>query len=54
MSRTSLIYSHMGFKYRMLFDALHWSEEEDHNRVLDAVEKSMALIRKMIFRVIIG
>jgi acetoin utilization protein AcuC len=38
----------------MLFDAMHWAEEDDRNRALDAVEKSIAAIRKTVFPVILG
>jgi acetoin utilization protein AcuC len=44
----------LGFPHRMLLDAMHWAEEDDRNRALDAVEKSIAAIRKTIFPVIIG
>lgn len=44
----------LGYKNRMLLDAMHWAEEEERNRALDAVESSIALIRKTIFPVIIG
>lgn len=44
----------MGFQNKMLPDAMHWAEEDDRNRALDAVERSIATIRKKIFPVIIG
>jgi len=44
----------MGYKNRMLYDAMHWAEEEERNRALDAVESSIAVIKKMVFPVIIG
>lgn len=44
----------MGFPHRMLFDAMHWAEEEERNLALDAVERSIAAIRKTIFPVLIG
>ncbi|MGA2151297.1 MAG: acetoin utilization protein AcuC [Geobacteraceae bacterium] len=44
----------LGFPHRMLLDAMHWAEEDDRNRALDAVEKSIAVIRKTVFPVIIG
>lgn len=44
----------MGFPHRMLLDAMHWAEENDRNRALDAVEKSIAKLRKTIFPIIIG
>jgi len=43
----------MGFKNRMLYDAMHWAEEEERNRALDAVENSIAILKKMVFPVII-
>ncbi len=46
--------SGMGFPHRMLLDAMHWAEDDDRNRALDAVEKSISAIRKTIFPVIIG
>jgi acetoin utilization protein AcuC len=33
---------------------MHWAQEDDRNRALDAVEISIAKIRKKIFPVIIG
>jgi acetoin utilization protein AcuC len=44
----------LGFPHRMLLDAMHWSEEDDRMRALDAVEKSIRAIRKTVFPVIIG
>lgn len=44
----------MGYHNRMLLDAMHWAQEDDRNRALDAVEKSIAAIRKKVFPVIIG
>lgn len=46
--------SAMGLNNTMLLDAMYWAEESDRNRALDAVEKSIAAIRKRIFPVIIG
>ena len=46
--------SDMGFPHKMLLDAMHWAAEDDRNRALDAVEKSISFIRKKIFPVIIG
>ncbi len=43
------IIEEMGFPNKMLFDAMHWAEEDDRNRALDAVEKSIAAIRKTVF-----
>jgi len=44
----------LGFSNRMLLDAMHWAAEDDRNRALDAVERSIAAIRKTVFPVIIG
>jgi acetoin utilization protein AcuC len=44
----------LGFPHKMLLDAMHWAAEDDRNRALDAVEKSISAIRKKIFPVIIG
>ncbi|ACM21261.1 histone deacetylase family protein [Geotalea daltonii FRC-32] len=44
----------MGFPHRMLLDAMHWAEDDDRNRALDAVERTIAKVRKSIFPVIIG
>jgi acetoin utilization protein AcuC len=33
---------------------MHWSEEHERNLALDAVEKSIGLIRKTVFPGIIG
>jgi acetoin utilization protein AcuC len=44
----------LGYPHNMLLDAMHWAEEDDRNRALDAVEKSIAAIRKTVFPVIIG
>ena len=46
--------STLGFPHRMLLDAMHWSEEDDRMRALDAVEKSIRAIRKTVFPVIVG
>jgi len=46
--------SAMGYPHRMLFDAMHWAEEEERNLALDAVEKCIAAIRKTVFPVLIG
>ena len=46
--------SGLGFPHRMLLDAMHWAADDDRNRALDAVEKSIAAIRKTVFPVIIG
>jgi len=44
----------LGYPNRMLLDAMHWAEDDDRNRALDAVEKSIAAIKKKVFPVIIG
>lgn len=44
----------LGYQNRMLLDAMHWAEADDRNRALDAVEKSIAAIRKKVFPIIIG
>ena len=44
----------LGYENRMLLDAMHWAEEEERNRALDAVERSIAVIRTNIFPLIIG
>ncbi len=44
----------LGFPNRMLLDAMHWSQDDDRNLALDAVERSIAAIRKTVFPVIIG
>ncbi|HEU0265552.1 MAG TPA: acetoin utilization protein AcuC, partial [Geobacterales bacterium] len=44
----------LGFGNRMLLDAMHWAEEDDRNRALDGVEKSIATLRRTVFPLIIG
>lgn len=44
----------LGYPNRMLLDAMHWAEEDDRNRALDAVERSIAAIRESVFPIIIG
>lgn len=44
----------LGYPNRMLLDAMHWAEDDDRNRALDAVEKSIAAIKKKVFPIIIG
>ncbi len=44
----------LGFPHRMLLDAMHWAEEDDRNRALDAVEKSISFIRETVFPVVVG
>jgi acetoin utilization protein AcuC len=46
--------SAMGYSNRMLFDAMHWAEEDDRNMALYAVEKSIKAIRKEVFPILIG
>jgi len=43
-----------GYPHTMLLDALHWADEHDRVVALDALEQSIAAIRKQIFPVIIG
>jgi len=44
----------LGFPHKMLLDAMHWAEEDDRNRALDAVEKSISFIRETVFPVVVG
>ncbi|HEY6009354.1 MAG TPA: acetoin utilization protein AcuC [Geobacteraceae bacterium] len=44
----------LGLPHTMLLDAMHWAEEDDRNRALDAVEKSISTIKKTVFPVIVG
>jgi len=44
----------LGFPNCMLLDAMHWAQEDDRNRALDAVERVVAAIKKTVFPVIIG
>ena len=46
--------SDLGYKNRMLLDAMHWAEEDDRNRALDGVERSIGAIRNMVFPLLIG
>lgn len=43
-----------GYPNRVLLDAMHWADDEDRNRALAAVEKSIARVKKSIFPGIIG
>ena len=44
----------LGYPNRMLLDAMHWADEGERNQALDAVEKSIAAIRRTVFPIIIG
>ncbi|HEY6838682.1 MAG TPA: acetoin utilization protein AcuC, partial [Geobacteraceae bacterium] len=44
----------LGFPHTMLLDAMHWAEEDERNRALDSVERSIGAIRATVFPVIIG
>jgi acetoin utilization protein AcuC len=44
----------LGYPHRSLLDSMHWSEEHERNQALDAVEKSIALLKKTVFPGIIG
>lgn len=44
----------LGYGNKMLLDAMHWSESDVRNQALDAVEQSIALIKRDVFPVIIG
>lgn len=44
----------LGYRNRMLLDAMHWAGEDDRNRALDAVSHSIRAIRKSVFPVLIG
>lgn len=44
----------LGYPHRSLLDAMHWSEDHERNLALDAVEKSIALLKKSIFPGILG
>ncbi len=48
------VISPLGYPNRMLLDAMHWADEGDRNLALDAVEKSIATIRRNVFPIIIG
>jgi acetoin utilization protein AcuC len=43
-----------GYPHRMLLDALHWADPHDRLLALDALEKSIAAIRKTVFPILIG
>jgi len=43
----------LGYPNRMLLDAMHWADEAERNLALDAVEKSIATIRQLVFPIII-
>ena len=44
----------LGYPHRMLFDAMHWAEEDERHQALDHVEKGIAAIRKSVFPIIVG
>jgi acetoin utilization protein AcuC len=44
----------LGYRHRVLLDAVHWAEEAERNLAQDAVGKSIARIKKTIFPGIIG
>ena len=44
----------LGYPHRCLLDAMHWSDEQERNLALDAVEKSIALLRQTVFPGILG
>lgn len=46
--------SAMGYPHRMLTDAMHWADDEERNSALDALESSIARIRKLHFPLLIG
>lgn len=46
--------SGLGYPHTALMDAMHWADEGDRNFALDALEKSIDIIRKKVFPVIIG
>jgi acetoin utilization protein AcuC len=46
--------SELGFPNRVLMDAMHWAADDERYMALEAVEKSIAAIRKTVFPVIIG
>ena len=44
----------LGYPHRALLDAMHWSEEHERDLALEAVERSIASIKRTIFPGIIG
>ncbi len=42
-----------GYPHSMLLDGMHWADEHDRGLALDALERSIAAIRKNVFPVII-
>jgi len=48
------IIGRLGYPHNCLLDAMHWSEEQERNLALDAVEKSIATLRKTVFPGILG
>ena len=43
-----------GYPHSMLLDAMHWAEPDDRLLALDALEKSVAAIRRSVFPILIG
>lgn len=46
--------SGLGYRNKMLLDAMHWAEEDDRNQALDAVAQSISAIRKSVFPILMG
>jgi acetoin utilization protein AcuC len=44
----------LGYQNRVLLDAPHWAEEDDRTLALEAVEKSIARLKKTVFPGIVG
>lgn len=44
----------LGYQNRVLLDALHWADEKERGLALEAVEKSIARIKKTVFPGILG
>ncbi|MBK5274640.1 MAG: acetoin utilization protein AcuC [Desulfuromonadales bacterium] len=44
----------LGYPHRSLLDAMHWSDDQERNLALDAVEKSIATLKKTVFPGILG
>lgn len=43
----------MGYPHRVLLDAMHWADEQERNLALEAVEQTIAAIKKSVFPKII-